>query len=119
MSETETSVQMDDKALFDAAIAPEAPAQAEAPAQKPSRTGTQEAGQPRDEHGKFAARTEQTPPATPSQPTRPSSRTIPRRSLRGVCPKSPRPDVRPKRGLLRTNGARTTLNVRTGSFRHS
>src|SRR4051812_16437261 len=63
MSETETAVQMDDKALFDAAIAPEAPAQAEAPAQEAVTEQTQEAGQPRDEHGKFAARTEQTPPA--------------------------------------------------------
>lgn len=65
MSETETAVQMDDKALFDAAVATEAPAQAEA--QEAATEQPQDAGQPRDERGQFAAKTEQPVPAEPAQ----------------------------------------------------
>src|SRR4051812_44696202 len=65
MSETETAVQMDDKALFDAAIAPEATAQAEAPAQEAApEQAPQDAGPARDESGRFAAKTEAAPADT-------------------------------------------------------
>lgn len=55
MSETETAVQMDNQALFDAAVGTEAPAEvAEQPAEQ-----TPDAGPARDEAGRFASRTEQ------------------------------------------------------------
>ena len=60
MSETETSVPMDDKALFDSATsdaAPEAPA-TETPKAEPEQV---DAGQPRDEAGRFAPKAAETP----------------------------------------------------------
>ena len=70
MSETETTVPMDDKALFDAATSDAAPA-TEAPAQQEAAPAqeTQDAGGPvRDEHGRFAPKTEQAATAETAQP---------------------------------------------------
>jgi hypothetical protein len=69
MSETETAAPMDDKALFDAAIATEAPAQAEVAAQEAAPEQSQDAGQARDEAGRFAAKTEQQPAVQPAEQT--------------------------------------------------
>jgi len=59
MSETETTVPMDDKALFESATAEAAPA-AEAPE---AAQAEQSADQPRDEHGRFAPKVEAQPEA--------------------------------------------------------
>jgi hypothetical protein len=68
MSETETAVPMDDKALFDSATseaAPEAPA-VETPAAQGEQTAQSDAGPARDEHGRFAPKaTEAEAPAKP------------------------------------------------------
>lgn len=71
MSETTTTVPMDDKALFDAALSdptPEAPV-AEAPAQE-AQPEPEKAGQPRDEHGRFAPKAEapEAPAAEAAEP---------------------------------------------------
>jgi hypothetical protein len=75
MSETETTAPMDDKALFDAAVAPEAPAQAEAPVQEaaPEQAPQDTAAPARDEHGRFAPKTEQAPPVQAEQTQQPDN----------------------------------------------
>lgn len=73
MSETETTVPMDDKALFDAAMAPDTPAEPQA---APEAAATEQAEppgeQPRDEHGRFApkAEVEQPQEQPPEQPAK-------------------------------------------------
>lgn len=73
MSETTTSVPMDDAALFGGAIANEAPAEAapatpEAPAHEATtEQQPEETGQPRDEHGRFAPKVEAEAPAEAAQ----------------------------------------------------
>lgn len=65
MSGTTVSVPMDDQALFSGAMANEAPAEAapatpEAPEAQPEQQ-PEDAGQPRDEHGRFAPKAEDKP----------------------------------------------------------
>jgi hypothetical protein len=54
-------VPMDDKELFNAATADEAPATEEAP--EPVAEAAEPSGQPRDEHGRFAPKTDEAPQA--------------------------------------------------------
>jgi hypothetical protein len=70
MSETEISVPMDDRALFDAATSDAAPAETpavEQPEAQPEQAA-QDAGPARDEHGRFAPKTEQPAQTETAQP---------------------------------------------------
>jgi len=70
MSETETSVPMDDKALFDAATSDPAPATQEAETQK-AEPEQADAGPPRDEAGRFAPKVADTPAQAEAAPAAP------------------------------------------------
>lgn len=60
---------MDDKALFESAMAPEAPVQAEAPVTEAKTEQVTDASQPRDEHGRFAPKAGETTEAAPAETT--------------------------------------------------
>lgn len=70
MSETETTVPMDDKAMFEAATSDAAPQSADAPAPEPV-VQTEDAGPARDEHGRFAAKDTKDEPEQPAVTTTP------------------------------------------------
>lgn len=81
---SETTVPMDDAALFSGAIATEAPAEAapaatEAPAQEAqTEQQPEDTGQPRDEHGRFAPKAEEKAEATAEAEATPADQQQPK-----------------------------------------